>query len=633
MKKKLVSFFLTISFLSVFGVETNLQLSILFIPDSLKKDALAVVRENNIVFEYETFQKGTYSEKEVITVLKEQGKKYADFNYPGDKYRTLTDFSGKIYDAMGNLVGKIKKSDVHSSEWSQYLGSDNVHYYYSCEPPSYPFTIVYEYTISFKNGILSFPGFFPQSGSDISAQNADYKLIIPLNTKITYKEFNIAPTQNSVIKNSEIYSWNVKNLKAIEYEPFMPDFSTFLPLVYARPISFIYDDVNGEITDWNSMGKWENTLLNNRQILTDATISKVKELTSNATSDREKVKILYDYLGKTTHYQNISLGIGGLQPMPAAEVCKIGFGDCKGLSNYLRAMLKVIGIKSNFAVIKLDENSKNFYEDYVGFNQFNHAILQVPLENETLWLECTNPEVPFGYVHNGIAGHQALVITENGGDLVRLPDYTDTLNVDKNVAEIILFADGKAQAKTTNTFSVKKYDDYSYFTKLKNSEQLDKVRKYIRIPSANVTNFTYIEDKSSLPNLSIIFDWNTTLYGNKTGTRLFVPVNPLRKFDVKLKKGKRKFNIEIIDGDVDKDYITLQIPENFEIESLPATIDYKCDFGSFKSTISVSGQIITVYQEFKSFHGNWEKEKYQELLDLFDKVSTGYSGKIILKSK
>lgn len=45
----------------------------------------------------------------------------------------------------------------------------------------------------------------------------------------------------------------------------------------------------------------------------------------------------------------------------------------------------------------------------------NHAILQVPLPEDTLWLECTNPQLPFGYVHSGIAGHDALLITKKEG--------------------------------------------------------------------------------------------------------------------------------------------------------------------------------------------------------------------------
>jgi len=53
----------------------------------------------------------------------------------------------------------------------------------------------------------------------------------------------------------------------------------------------------------------------------------VKEIVSGATSDREKVKRLYQYLQKTARYVSIQLGIGGYQPISAATVCQTGFGD------------------------------------------------------------------------------------------------------------------------------------------------------------------------------------------------------------------------------------------------------------------------------------------------------------------
>lgn len=633
MNRLIIFLILSISTIFVYCKEIEIQYNVSLIPDSLLKNSFAVVRENDEKFEFETLQKGTYTEKIVITILKEQGKSNADFHYPGDKYRTLADFSCKIYDAVGNLITKAKKSDVHSSQWSQYLATDDLHYFYNCDAPSYPFTVVYEYSINFKNGILSFPPFAPQRNSNISVQNANYTLIVPQNTKIITKEFNIKTGEKNTVKNSDTYTWSVKNIVAIEDEPFMPEMDKFIPIVFCRPQNFVYDDVEGEITDWKSLGKWEKNLLSNRQTLNDATKEKIKSLTANVTNEKEKVKLLYDYLGETTHYQNISLGIGGLQPMPAAEVCKIGFGDCKGLSNYLRAMLEVIGIKSNFTVIKMDENSKNVYEDYAGFNQFNHAILQVPLKNETLWLECTNPEVPFGYIHNGIAGHQALIITEDGGNLVRLPDYPDSLNVDKNISEIKLSADGACKAMSKNISYVKIYDDFRYFTKLEHSKQIDATRKFINIPSANVTEVSYKENKSFLPNIWVNFTWDTPLLGNKTGTRFFVPINPLRKSNGNIKKNKRIYDIENVDGSVDIDSITLIIPENMEVEGIPTPINYKNTFGSFISNVIHEGNKIYVYQKFTQNHGYWKAEKYPELLELFEKTNAGYKSKIILRSK
>lgn len=85
-----------------------------------------------------------------------------------------------------------------------------------------------------------------------------------------------------------------------------------------------------------------------------------------------------------------------MQPIAAADVNRTGFGDCKGLSNYMRAMLTELGIPSVYTVIST--TNRRLLADFASANQNNHVILQVPLPNDTLWLECTNPTLPLGYV-------------------------------------------------------------------------------------------------------------------------------------------------------------------------------------------------------------------------------------------
>lgn len=173
------------------------------------------------------------------------------------------------------------------------------------------------------------------------------------------------------------------------------------------------------MSSWQKYGEWQYQLLNGRDLLTEPFRAKLHELTASCTTDRDKVKAIYDYLAKTTRYVSIQLGIGGLQPIAAADVCRTGFGDCKGLSNYTRAMLKELGIASTYTVIST--TNERLLPDFSSANQMNHVILQVPLPQDTLWLECTNPSLPFGYVHQDIAGHDALLIEPTGGQMYRLP--------------------------------------------------------------------------------------------------------------------------------------------------------------------------------------------------------------------
>jgi len=343
-----VLFSLLLISVSCFSANNRPDLAVSSIPDSLKINSYAVVRFANTSFEYKSETNGIEKHSIAITVLEKKGKELADFRFPGDKFRELKSFSGTLYDAKGNFLRKFKLSDVGSTEYSSQLASDARHYYFDSETPSFPFTFLYEYEVSWKNGILIFPSFFPQNDYNLAVEKANYLLILPKTVEFIHKAMNIAAEPNKKI-NKEIisYEWKIEHLCALEPEDFEPDIITFAPLMLIRPNRFVYDNVAGSISDWESMGKWEYGLINNRDVLPDIFKSKIVELTANAKSDREKVKILYDYLGQTTRYVSIQLGIGGYQPMLASEVCKTGFGDCKALSNYMKAMLSVVGIPQN----------------------------------------------------------------------------------------------------------------------------------------------------------------------------------------------------------------------------------------------------------------------------------------------
>jgi transglutaminase-like putative cysteine protease len=46
---------------------------------------------------------------------------------------------------------------------------------------------------------------------------------------------------------------------------------------------------------------------------------------------RKKAKKIYQYLQNKTRYISVQIGIGGFQPVTAADVDRLGYGDCKGI--------------------------------------------------------------------------------------------------------------------------------------------------------------------------------------------------------------------------------------------------------------------------------------------------------------
>lgn len=600
----------------------------------LMKDVHSTVIDAQTEVICKSMTQATEKESRTITILNRKGLDAAQFICGCDQFRSLQKFSGEIRDASGQIVRKIKKSELQKSEYSSSLTTDDYVYYYECDFPSFPFTVKYEWEIKCSNGLIGYASFMPQTDFDQGVTQASYRIELPagqqcrhhaLNTEgkgIQVKE-SVGPTGEQVIEAMAIA------LPPIQQEPFGPDFAELFPRIYFAPSLFIYDKTEGDISTWQKYGEWQYKLLNGRDQLTEAFRSKLREMTANCRNDREKVKTIYDYLAKTTRYVSIQLGIGGLQPIPAADVCRTGFGDCKGLSNYVRAMLQEVGIPSTYTVIST--TNERLLSDFASANQMNHVILQVPLPQDTLWLECTNPQLPFGYIHQDIAGHDALLIEPTGGRIHTLPVYADSLNTQHITANITFSPTAEVKIEVNETSRLFQYENEAGIVYLDPLKQKERIRRDINLSQADVLRLQMNERKEADPKITVNYTAGSNQYGQKTGNRLFIPANVFRKGFSTPPVTKRTYPIHINYGYADTDSIRICLPEGYTIEGLPQPTDLKSKFGSFRSTIQVKDKEMLIVHHLFMPKGIYAPEEYTAFVDFRKQVAGQYNGKIILK--
>ena len=95
------------------------------------------------------------------------------------------------------------------------------------------------------------------------------------------------------------------------------------------------EGVSGVNNNWQDYGKWVNDkLISGTEHLPQAVKDEIKEKTIDAKTNKEKAKIVYEYMQNKTRYISVQVGIGGWKPMLAGDVDRLGYGDCKALTNY-----------------------------------------------------------------------------------------------------------------------------------------------------------------------------------------------------------------------------------------------------------------------------------------------------------
>ena len=439
--------------------QESIKLSSLLIPKELKENANAVIRFNQVTVDVLGVDEMVVKEKRIVTVLNKLGKTHVDAYKNYDDDTKITKLTAIIYDVLGNKIKKYSKGDFQdvSAIDGGSLYSDSRLKYLEYTPTSYPYTVVFE--SEYKNSSTGFiPSWFPVENYNLAIEKSIYQLNNPKNIPFRKREKNFKGYAIENSSNENNLKYVLTNQKPIKHESYTVNFEEFSPNLSISFNQFSLKGVTGKAENWKEFGNWMyNKLLVNRNQLPPSTIKKVENLVKGVNSPIEKAKIIYEYVQNKTRYISVQVDIGGWEPIAANKVDEVSYGDCKGLTNYTKALLDVAGVKSYYTVVYA-QNNKNIDKDFTAL-QGNHMILNIPNEGNDVWLECTSQTNPFGFLGDFTDDRDVLVVTPEGGIIKRTPAYINKDNLQTINANINLLADGSVNASLTRKSYGTQYDD------------------------------------------------------------------------------------------------------------------------------------------------------------------------------
>ncbi|WP_420572034.1 DUF3857 domain-containing protein [Kordia sp.] len=608
----------------------------LTLPQELTKNANAVVRLDETIIEVKAINDMEISKKRIVTVLNENGLRRIGAYVWYDNVVRVKNAEVKIYNKFGKQIKKIRERDFidASAVSGGTMYSDSRIKYLDYTPIEYPFTVAFTSKIQTKN-TASLPSFNPL-GYYVGVQKSTYKITYPLGFTMHKKELNL--DEFNVVKDEREgkLSYTIENISGIKPEALSPSDTEIEPRVFFALNKFYYDGVTGEINNWEEFGKWMyQSLLTGRAKVDAATKAKVESMIAGVETDREKAKIIYEFVQNKTRYISVQVGIGGFQPIPADEVDKVGYGDCKGLTNYTMALLKIAGVESYYTHVEAGKEIVGFYDDFASLAQGNHVILNIPNDGDDIWLECTSQKVPFGHIGDFTDDRNVLVITPEGGKLKHTKKYTTEENLQETTGAYTLDDNGNIAGDVTiKTYGIQ-YDDRYYLEDWSQVEKDKHYKKYFQtINNVNIDEIKLDNDKESIA-FSEKVKLNADAYGVITGDRmLFAPNAFNRNTSIPDRYRNRKFPLEIQRGYYDTDEYEIKLPANFTIEAIPDNVTYETKFGSYTFTITKKDDQTLQYQRtIKLKDGLYPKEEYKNYRKFIKKIVKYDGSKIVLVKK
>jgi hypothetical protein len=612
------------------------QFSVLLISDSMKKNANVVKRYEEKILEIKSPGKAIEKERHVYTILNEEGNRFAKYYTFYNKFTNINYASGALYDAMGKEQKHIKKKDMEDVSYSdgfslmidtRYKTND---FYYR----NYPYTVDYEEEDEI-DGVLHFDDWFPAEASGMSVEHSKYIIIAPKSYQVRYKPLNcsIQPVITET-QDKKTYTWEITNVTAKSTESMGPSWSEIAPRVLIGPSDFEAEGYKGNMNSWENYGKFIYDLAKGRDVLPEGTKRKVHELTDNVKDPKQKISILYDYLQKNTHYVSIQLGIGGWQPFDATYVATKRYGDCKALSNFMVALLKEAGITGKTVDIRAGENASSINKDFPSF-QFNHEIACVPMNKDTVWLECTSETLPAGYLSSFTANRYAVMVDETGGKLVHTPKYNYYDNLELRKIDATISEDGNLSAIIITQYKAERQDNLEQLINgLSKDKMLEHLKSEIALPTYDISKFEYSQQKDIIPSILESLDLTASNYAQVSGRRIFIVPNILTRSPTRLKQdSERKLDVRLANEFRDIDTVVIKIPPGFQPESVPQDLKIESKFGKYISSTKVLPDKILYYRNQEQYSGRFPPSDYNELAKFFEQIYKADRAKIVLVKK
>lgn len=467
-------------------------------------------------------------------------------------------------------------------------------------------------------------------------------------TDVTFNHEKVAPTVAG-----STYTWELKNLPPVAYEPASPAFTNVVPRLAVSyfPAEGVQAPNAHAFADWSDVSRWVTDLTDAQADSNDALATKAMQLTVTAKTELEKIQSIARFV-QTIQYISIDVNVGrggGMRPHLATQVLAKNYGDCKDKANLMRAMLKAIGIKSYLvAIYSGDPNYVR--EEWPYPSQFNHCIIAVKVADDTqaatvinhpklgrlLIFDATDTTTPVGDLPDDEQGSFALIVAGGDGSLVRMPVMPPDSNHLERTAEVTLAGDGSITASLHERSRGQAASaERAAFRGLAKADYAGVIEHWITngATGARVSKVEPTDDREG-GRFALDVDFSAANYGQLMQGRLLVfkPAIVSRSEFLNFTGAKREHPV-VLEPAAFSETIKVKLPAGFDVDELPDPVKLDAPFGSYSTAYEVKDGQLHFTRTFTQRATVVPVEQYTQVRDFFGRIRAAEQSPVVLAKK
>jgi len=379
--------------------------------------------------------------------------------------------------------------------------------------------------------------------------------------------------------------------------------------------------------------KWCKNLADSTVNDTEIFKDKLKEIVGNEKDSLIIMEKVFYWIQDHVRYVAFEDGIMGYKPQSADKVYNLLYGDCKGMANLAKNMLKSIGFDARLTWIGTTDIPYSNEIPMLGV--YNHMICTVFLRGKPYYLDCTENFISIDDYAERIQGRAVMI---ESGDLYlskTIPSANDERNL-ITVNQKMSIIDSKLVGNTEMIFNGEEKTNFlRRINSIKSENQNKAVMNYLKSGNSNVvvksSSNSNSNDRKSSFVLKSEFEMNNSVYYSKDKKELIVLPEKDAEFEHFQFDSTRKSDYEFNNRYFLNSKTEIAIPQGYSVKSLPASVDLKNADYEFQMSYKQEGQSIFLMKRILIKNILLKQKDFKKWNESIDAIANFYKQAVIFK--
>lgn len=404
-------------------------------------------------------------------------------------------------------------------------------------------------------------------------------------------------------KKEKIITYTFQNLRGVIDEENSFGFTWLEPHIV--PIFNSYTNSEGERTNIlgsiEDMYKWYKKLTDNVDNKNDSLAELVENLTVETNSEMDIAKSIFYWVQDNIKYIAFEDGIMGFQPDAAYNVYNKRYGDCKGMANLTKNMLKLAGLDARLTWVGTTHVSDKYNYSFPSLMNDNHMICTVIIDSTFYFLDPTENFISIGDYASRIQGRKVLI--ENGSNYLikKVPSFNHEHNK-KEITTSLSIDDENLVGKSHISFQGEAKTGILWgIDALRRDNRSETLARFLSSGNTNIIIYKHSHSDITNRHIPLTFDVEFAIENHiiQTNEKIYVSICLNNDFDYIAVSDKRKSDFNLNYKPCQVEMVELQVPEGYKLDYLPKSVivsneEYEIDY-SYEN----SGSTIKLIKEIK----------------------------------